>query len=966
MINKSFLFAFAECLCLPLMAQTVASIKPPEVPNHPEVHEKVSVEPTTQQPALSSTSPWEQPLVADAAIRSGTLANGMHYYVYPMQHPSNSISLQLLVQAGALMETDAEDGLAHFIEHMVFCGSRHFEPKTLVHFFQKNGMNLGPDSNAYTGWFHTCYLLDLPNNEPANLQKALTVLNDFMFEALFPKTEIEREREVILSEKRLRDSIAYRASVSFLKQFYPEHSLGKRFVIGTEKVIQSVTAENFFKFYKQWYTPNRMALIIAGNIDADKTLTLLQDTFKASRPETPTPNYGTIKPFKKIPTVSVYSDKELPEATVLLAARRPLANPHPSTLNDFKYFVTWSLMSIMLNQRLNELVNTTDLIRANFEYENMAGCIENTSFSFSCAHDHLLKIVPLLEQTYRSVHVFGFSEQELAAAKAILGNRFKTACISEKNETPKQRANRMCEALSVNQPIISAPQQLTYFQQIQSSITPQTCKELWDSFWKNGYYLFAQGSFDERLNASALEAAFAQSQQQALQQPNLSRPTELKSVFPSGHQVKITNYVYHPDLQLETFTFDNNVRVNLRHTTFEKEKIDIHVAMGCGLMEHKHHPSPGLNYFLNGTFIEGGIQQYSKVELDRLFEGKPVSINFSVNSDCYALSGHTNQRYLSQELQLIGAYLLQPGYRAEGEKNFRKHLPGLYESFKHDPFGVMQTQGNAFITNNDMRIAYPTLSVMQQRTTEEARALLEPVLQKQYMELTIVGDFDRNVLLDQLFKTFGQLPAREATKHIPNDYENTFWPTKRSVKVLTFQSTVDEKAMAVLLFPCKGDQNPVYARKLAIIASIISHRLYDEIREDLGDCYTANAWLTQNEIFNRGAIFSYSIVTPQKLSTVADRMLKIADDIAHHGATQDELNRAIKPMVGTLEKARVTNGFWMNWISGIQANPHRLTWDLANSATYSQVTLEEINEYARDYLNRGWAISLHIQPEKQP
>lgn len=320
--------------------------------------------------ALKAKINWDEPLPLSPAIHTGVLTNGMRYYIYPKKGDCDAVSLRLLVNAGALMETDAEDGLAHFLEHMVFNGSKHFKPGELIPYFQENGMSFGGDTNAFTYYLHTCYKLDVPKNDEASLQKALTVLNDMGFEALFLQKEIDRERGVILEEMRNRQTDSVRTWEAVNRFIFPKSLLSKRFVIGTKETLDAMKTADFFRFYKKWYTPNRMSLIVTGPVDVQKTVCLIEQTMTQTAKPAEAPNIGTFPSPQNGLAVKVVDDPELSNTYVALMAVQPFRGSETVTLKDQYREGIQALIGIMLKERLEELKKTAPVTDAFFDSGN--------------------------------------------------------------------------------------------------------------------------------------------------------------------------------------------------------------------------------------------------------------------------------------------------------------------------------------------------------------------------------------------------------------------------------------------------------------------------------------------------------------------------------------------------------------------------------------------------------------------
>ncbi|MDB6167044.1 MAG: Zinc protease, partial [Lacunisphaera sp.] len=205
-------------------------------------------------------------LTVDPAVKWGRLDNGLRYALLHNQEPKGRVSVRLAVKVGSLYENENQRGLAHFLEHMAFNGSVHFPSANVVEFFQKLGMDFGGDTNASTNFDRTIYQLELPDTKPGTLRESLTFFADVAGGLKLETREIEKERGIILSEKRARDSVGLRTFVAELEFLVPDTRFPQRIPIGVDEVIKSADHARFAEFYDAWYRPERMVLVIAGDI----------------------------------------------------------------------------------------------------------------------------------------------------------------------------------------------------------------------------------------------------------------------------------------------------------------------------------------------------------------------------------------------------------------------------------------------------------------------------------------------------------------------------------------------------------------------------------------------------------------------------------------------------------------------------------------------------------------------------
>ena len=907
---------------------------------------------------------WNAPLKQAPKLSSGSLPNGMRYLIYPTHTQPGKVSIRLLVNAGAAMETDKEDGIAHFIEHMAFNGTDHFKPGTLIHWFNDNGMGFGNDTNAFTSYLHTCFQIDLPKNDTPSIEKGFLVSRDQGFGCLFLPEEIDRERGVILSEMRTRDSAAYRSMKAFLEWVGHGTYLANRFVIGREETIKNFISDDFFGFYKKWYTPDNMTVIVTGDCNSKKMLSQLKKAFQDKRVGRPqdakTPQLQVSAP-KEDPEVLVYNNKDLAGTRVVLHVQKNIM-PRPATLQTFKEDAAWVLINIIIDQRLEDLKNKTCLTECNFERQVEFETLETGMVSFVGEAKDIESMIRELEKFNRSIRTFGFSQQELNSAKKIYEGKLKLSDDAERNATPRELAEGIVMALIEKNVVTSARQDLENFEKIQSFITPEYCEGLWRSLFGEGAFLFVSTP-DATVTAENVKKFYLESQKVVLEIPQNFQNLTFQSPFKTLKPSQVCDRHFFEKIGIETLRLDNNVRINLKKTDFEKNRIWIHVNLGNGLLDFINTPYPGLNLLLGSSFVAGGLQQMDHSALKRVFDGKCVSLDFDVEDDNYAFKCVTNQECLLEQLQLVCAYLLEPGYREEGVLNFRKMIPVWYSYFEHNCEGVFKSDVVKFLANNDIRYGYPSQEEVLKRNFDEAKKVLEPVFAKAYMEVTVIGDFDTAQVMKYLQDTFGQLNKREATKAIPESLRMLLFPEMQT-KIFPCQSELD-KAIVYIVWPTESVWNIQHRRILAVAKAILSDRLLQAIRQTQGDTYSPRVQSIQSELFkNRGHMGALLMIAPEKLDTISDQIMQIAEDMALKGITQAELDRAVKPIVSSLEQSRRNNKFWMDWIRNFQQYPEKQMWDLENETPYLNLTVEDVNVVAKKYFQRKSAICVQIKPEK--
>ncbi|HYD90037.1 MAG TPA: pitrilysin family protein, partial [Flavobacterium sp.] len=298
-------------------------------------------------------------ILFDPAVKTGKLKNGLTYYIRKNAKPENKVDLRLVINAGSILEDDDQQGLAHFMEHMCFNGTKRFPKNELVDYLQSIGVKFGQHLNAYTSFDETVYFLPIPSDDPAKLEKGFQILEDWAFNTVLTPEEIDKERGVVLEEYRLGLGADNRMMKRFMpKMMYKSH-YADRLPIGQKEILENFTYDKIKKFYKDWYRPNLMAVIVVGDIDVAEMEKKIKDHFSSyENPKNERPRKVYDVPNHDQTLVSVESDKEAPYAQVRLIYK-DYTEPKPMvTINDFKKYVEKGLFSTMLNNRLEELRNS--------------------------------------------------------------------------------------------------------------------------------------------------------------------------------------------------------------------------------------------------------------------------------------------------------------------------------------------------------------------------------------------------------------------------------------------------------------------------------------------------------------------------------------------------------------------------------------------------------------------------------
>ncbi|MEO5799319.1 MAG: pitrilysin family protein, partial [Gemmatimonadales bacterium] len=305
---------------------------------------------TAQSPALT----------ADSTVRVGTLPNGLRYFIKQNATPAARLELRLVVRAGSILEDDDQKGLAHFVEHMAFNGTTRFAKNDLVQYLESIGVRFGADLNASTSFDETVYILPVPSDKPAIVERAFDILQDWATGVRFDSTEVVNERGVVLGEWRSGLGVGSRLRDKEFPLLFAGSRYADRLPIGDTAIIGHAVPAPIRRFYRDWYRPDLMAVVAVGDVPVARLDSLIRDRFGALRPP-PSPRPRVDAPVPEIAGTrfSIVTDPELTSESIQLLVRRPTLPAYRLESDERRQLVS-SLVSSIAGQRLSDLARKPD------------------------------------------------------------------------------------------------------------------------------------------------------------------------------------------------------------------------------------------------------------------------------------------------------------------------------------------------------------------------------------------------------------------------------------------------------------------------------------------------------------------------------------------------------------------------------------------------------------------------------
>lgn len=924
----------------------------------------------TSQPSAPAASVTEAATASsgipktDPALIKGQLANGLTYYIRPNAEPKGRFSVRLRVNTGSLNESDDIQGLSHFLEHMVFNGSRHFKRGEMIPAMQKEGLGLGGDANAYTAFDETVYMIDSPSLKDSTVDLTFNVMRDFADGALLEESAINAERGIITSEYKARDSADYRVMKDVFSILLDGTMIPHRYPIGTLDVIQNAPPEKFVNYYRTHYVPSQMQLVITGDITPEQGKAWAEKYFGSMKKD----NYdfkrssGVLKEAKETSGHWI-TNKEATSTELSINLGRPYEKKADTIANRTKD-IPLDMAYAMLNRRLEKMAKDEGcpFISANAGHFDLMELADLNSIQAKADYQNWKKTLTLLEQELRRAVEFGFTGEELNEARSNSVAAAENAIKSWPTAKSEDLASAIAQSASRDMVFTTPQEDWDISKTVIEGLTPAQCQAALKQAW-NGVppQIIVTSNKENVQGPTEVMNVYKESQNSKIEP--YKNTTQQAFNYQFGTPGKAVAAKKATDMGVTQLILSNGVRVNLKPTDFDRDSINITFAVNGGELTRPEKAS-GLEIVTGAVMNGGGLTNHSMDDLAAVMAGKNVGVSFGMSDNAFLLSGSTNKKDLEAQLQLQMASLMYPGYRQDGLTLLRRAIPMLYASLKHEPKGAMKTQVPAILYKNNPRFTFPTQEQLNSYEVKDVQNWVDQPLKNNYMEVTVTGDFKNEEMIPLLERTVGALPKRaDAPAKLDDQLRRPEMTPFNFSKDLDYNSTID-KTLVCLFWKTPGGEDKKRARRLNMLQAVFSDRIFKGIREDMGETYSPFTGIKISETYpDDGYIFAMSSGVMRNKTAVRDAIAKIALDTGKGNITQEELDRARNPILNGMERSRRDNGYWMGVLKDSQAKPERLTDQRESMNDVKAITVEEINTLAKDIFGKGDHLNLNILPD---
>ena len=916
--------------------------------------------------AVSKVDGWGRSLTdvpADPAVTYGRLSNGMRYAIRANSTPKGTASIRLYFDVGSVAESERERGLAHFIEHMAFNGTTHVPEGEMMKILERQGLAFGPDTNAMTSFDSTIYMLELPKTDEQRLDTAFFLLREVASEVKFDPESVDRERGVILSEKRSRENFQLRRIVKNLEFHMPKTKFATRLPIGTEEVLKSATAAELGDLYRRYYRPENATLVIVGDIDPKQIEAKIRARFGdwAGKGQAGAePDKGHVD-FDRPADFASFTDPAI-ETSAMITVERPWTDP-ADTKAERRRTTIRQIGLALLSRRLDKIANAhgSKIIDGAAQEAPGKDLAWSATVSAVAKDGEWQAALTTIEQELRRATQHGFNQSELDVQLADIDGSLENAAQRANSRTSAALAHSILGIVDDNSIITEPRFRLDFFREIRPTITVAEVNAEFRKLWAGSQPLvFVTDKKD--VGKAALAQAFDASRKVAVLpvKDNGSVKFAYDSFGPAGKVVTDSRI---DDLGIRTLRFANNVRLNIKKTDFEKGSIRYSVRLAGGQLALPAD-KPGLAAMVSMLSPIGALEKHSAEDLKQILAGHNIQIGFAVSDDAIVSGGTSSPRDFALQMKTSAAFLTHPGYREEAETRWESLVPVIEAQARATPQSVAQMKLPAILANDDPRFGFPDEDVLKQRKLDEAKAILAPLLASAPIEIAVVGDVDETAVIDAVAKTFGALPTRQLEAPAYSEARKASFRKALAPVTLTHSGDADQALLAIA-WPTDDDDNLDRVTGLRLLAEVLKLELTDTLREKLGASYSPTASSFASDVFDDfGYVVAATTLAPDKIDEVEKAVASLVSQLKSAPVGDDLLARARNPVMERIDRQERENSYWLGLADEAQTDPSRLELHRKRRAAYAAITPAELQRLAKEYLASDKTLVVKVVSDK--
>ncbi len=904
-------------------------------------------------------------LPLDSNVITGKLENGFTYYIRRNTEPKERAQLYLATKVGSILENDDQRGLAHFTEHMSFNGTKNFPKNDLVNYLQKAGVRFGADLNAYTSFDETVYQLPIPTDDPEVFKNGMQIMRDWAQDATLSDEEINKERGVVLEEKRLGKGAQQRMLEKYLPMIFNNSRYSERLPIGTEEVLTNFKPETIRQFYKDWYRPNLQALIVVGDIDVKAVEEMIKTQFSTLKnPENPRPRVEYNIPLTGKNQVAVVYDKEFPVTIAQILIKHPETTIE--TTADLRNSMLRSLYNQMTAARFSELTK-----QANPPYLQGGASIGGFLAGLDAATTYVVAKPGELEKGFKTVLTeterikqFGFTQGELERSKTAFLTSQESA-YKERDKTSSERfVNEYLRNFLSGEASPGIAYEYNFYTDAIAGVSLDEVNNIAKKYItdvnRDVIIMGPEKDKDQLPDETTVTNWVNEVNKQTLTAyvDQVSDQPLLANKPASG---KVTGETKLTELGITELTLSNGIKVILKPTDFKNDEISFSAVSpgGTSLYSDADYQSAS-----NASTIvnRSGLGSFNSIQLSKLLTGKTVVVQPSINERSESLVGFTNPKDLETALQMVYLYFTSPRKDEEIFKGYITQLKGNLANRGSDPGSVFADTAAAVLGNYNIRRTGPSLQKVEQINLDRAFQIYkERFADAGDFTFTFVGNFKVDEIKPLLEQYIASLPAT-SREDKAKDLGINIPAGKISKSVYKGQ---EPKASVRMVFSGDYTFNEANNNQLDALAEVLNIKLIERLREEEGGVYGVGARASYSKFPSGRYTMNISFgCAPENVEKLIASSLDEINKIKQGGAQPVDLEKFVAEERRSTETQLKDNGFWLGYLTERVQNQEDPKQILGYLSSLKELKPETLKSAAVKYLSGENYVRLVLLPEK--
>ena len=908
-------------------------------------------------------------LPVEPKLKIGKLSNGLTYYIQKNVRPEKKVELRLVINVGSILEDDDQQGLAHFTEHMAFNGTKNFKKNDLISFLQTIGVEFGADLNAYTGFDETVYILPIPTEKKENIEKGFQILEDWASTVAFDNGEIDKERGVVLEESRLGKGAEDRMFRVVYPKMFEGSKYAARLPIGKDDILKNFKYDVIKRFYRDWYRPDLMAVLVVGDIDPAEAESYIKKHFeKLKNPSSPRPRALADVPERKTSEGIVVTDKEATNHVVEIYYTYKKAKDE-TTVQDYRDYLVRVLFTSMLGQRMQELTQKAEPPFV-FGGSNIGGWARGYEAYQSFAYLGKGGVEPAINalvQENERARKFGFTASELDRIKKMLMKNIERSY----NERDKTESQNIVEEYIRNflekEPIPGVENEFKYYKKYLEGISLDEVnqyanKTIPATTDPKLVMLTGPANADFKMPTNAELLAMTESAGKA----DLKAYEEKAVAASIMEKLPVAGTIVAEketkELGVTELSLSNGVRVILKPTDFKNDQVVMNASRFGG--QYLFDPKERFNAEFAATVVtQMGVGQFSPLDLRKVLAGKTATVAPRLGAISESLNGQCSAVDVETMLQLTYLYFTEPRKDDDLFKSFISKQQALYQNMAADPqFTFQDSVISTLYKNHPWAPKLPKPDnfgmINQQRALDIYK---ERFGNANGFTFVLVGKFDIDAIKPLIATYLASLPS---TQQKSTFKDVGLRPVKGVVKKEVKKGS-EPKSYIRMFWNGEAPYSDAEQLKLQALTEVLNIKLIESLREELSGIYGGGMYGTLNKNpYNNYSLGVSLPCGPENVDKLINATMGEIDKIKTNGPTVDDLNKVKETWRQQYEVNIKDNAFWARQLLLSVESGSNPTEVLSYEQRVAALTPKDLKDAAVKYLDMKNFVQIVLNPEK--